>query len=205
MVRKSPTLSQVVTPGQLRSSGSGIFRKQSHPPEPSPQLGRSDSYTSVSLAALADSGGGFSIRRVESSAPDLARHDEGEEEWEKEQGRTKTRNDDEVRERVQRTRSETSLGEGGGEGLSSPPSRSSARNAVPVSHRMAKKNDLEGLTKDIDERGLWKGTFSLHRIMSHVCIHRSSSTVGIVCRVQCWENWIDGVNLLCMLPSRQVR
>jgi hypothetical protein len=151
---------------------------------------------------LADSGSGFSIRRVESSAPDLARHDEGEEEWEKEQGLTKKRNEEDVRERVQRTRSETSIGENGDDGLSSPPSRSNARNAVPVSHRMAKKNDLEGLTKDIDERGLWKGTHSRHQHQAHVCMHRSSSTA---CRAQCWGSWIDGGSLSCTLPSRRVQ
>jgi hypothetical protein len=176
MTRTKTPASQLVTPGLLRSSGSGIVRRPTHSPESSPvsssPLARSDSFSSVA-SSLAGSGGGVAIRRVESSAPDLSRHnDEGVEEWERDGKAAKAKkqrseNDEEVRERVQRTRSEASLVGGGensgGEGLSSPPSRTSARNAVPVSHRMAKKNDLEGLAKDIDERGLWKGTHTTHR------------------------------------------
>lgn len=193
MIRTKAPASQLVTPGLLRSSGSGVMRRPTHSPESSPvsssPLARSDSFSSVA-SSLAGSGGGVAIRRVESSAADLSRHnDEGVEEWERDGKAAKSKkqrseDDEEVRERVQRTRSEASLVGGGensgGEGLSSPSSRTSARNAVPVSHRMAKKNDLEGLVKDIDERGLWKVLGELDRrgkSLMHVAVEAGAMDV----------------------------
>lgn len=129
-----PSSPIAVKTGVLRSTGSGIYQRGS-PVSP-------------------DSSG--SMFRSVSASPSLSNSDDGKE-WE---NASVPNSEGPELKQMQRTRSETSLANSNnGQGASSPKpsSRMSMRSPAPVSHRLAKKNDVEGLIKEVEERGLWKG------------------------------------------------